>query len=90
MTNIKYVRSAERRVDKFNASSDFSVIANKPKGRPKKEIATTDTRTSRELFDNSKCLFCQEQNVDDESKLHSVETENMGIQFLEIGKSTKK
>ena len=34
------------------------------------------------------CLFYQEKWKDDATKLHIVESKNMGLQYLEIGKMT--
>ena len=65
-----------------------SIIVNKSIGRLNKQISTEEDelRTSRDvLFDKYMCLFCQERK---KYILHSVETRNMGYQFLDSGKQT--
>ena len=85
-TNKSKIERGKVRFEKGKESSSTNVIVNKSAGRPKKPGGTqeSESRTSRDfLFDKYLCIFCQEGKSE---ILHSVETVNMGNQFLEIGK----
>ena len=87
ITNRELVERRESRLEKANESADFTVVVNKNIGRPKK-VADDTSRTTHKLFDKNICLFSQEKWKDDATKLHNVESKNMGLQYLEIGKMT--
>ena len=86
--NKVMIERGKNRLEKGKETSDIADIINKSAGRPRKSSDDHDCelRTPRQLlFDKLYCLFCQQEKKE---SVHSVETENMGKQFFEIGKET--